>query len=367
MQSNGDMTEVQNETEAVRPLFVSDGETVRQFCSPLRHLLFGFEAQDISSCLVIPPNSGIESFIWPGIEVIEYPALRFPLFYRENRRRLYESIEKYKPTIVHCLGSSRAILAKTIGKTLNIPVVLTVNSARQNFFRRRMIKKGFTAVIVSSSRFAETLKKENPSISHLVKQVNTGTFVDETCACFSQPARIPSMVVVSDLNRFDVLEPLLSAVRHLAVDGYEFLVVLMGQGKAERRIRNFVRGVGLGQTVNISPEIRPLRSVFRGADIFIQHYVTEKLDPAMMEAASAGVAIATDKNNADNFLQVNNTAIFFDCKDELSIYSAIGKLLDDKQLAKQLASTAQNYLRSNNTVSEMVDQLLRIYQEAGTQ
>ena len=358
------ITENHNETDGIRPLLISDTETVQRFCAPLRHLLFGFEAQGVSSCVVVPPNSQIESFLWPGIEIIEHPALRFPLFYRQNRKILVSRIEKFKPTIVHCLGTARAFLARTIGRTFDIPAVVTVNSSKQNFLRRQIISTGFSRVIAPSERIAEVFKKQNSKIADMVKQVNVGTFVDETCACFSRHGRIPSMVMVSDFLRFDDLEPFLGAVRHLAVDGYEFLVVLMGSGRAEKDIRRFIRSVGLARTVNISPQIRPLRAVFRGADVFIQPYVTERLDPALIEAASAGAVIATDKNNADDLLQNNTTAIFFDSKDELSIYSTLQKLLDDKQLAKTLAAAAQNYLRNNNTVSAMVDQLLEIYKEA---
>ena len=359
-------TTAQNHSElgVIRPLIVSDSEAAQQFCAPLRHLLFGFEAQDITCCVVVTPESQIESFLWPGIEIIEYPAWRFPLFYWQNRRRLISQIEKFSPTIIHCLGTAKAMLAKALGRAFNIPVVLTANSSQQNFFKRRIISKGFSAIVAPSERIAELLKKRNPRIAALVRQVNTGTFVNETCACFSNPGRIPGMVIVSDFLRFDYLEPLLSAVRHLAVDGYEFLVVLMGSGPAERDIRRFIRSVGLISTVNISPQIGPLRAVFRGADIFIHPFITQSFDPAMIEAAGAGSAIATDKNNADNLLQNNTTAVFFDSRDELTIYSALQKLLDDREFAKSIASAAQDYLRSNNTVSLMVDGLLKVYSQA---
>lgn len=364
MLQNGVATQNRSKTNGIRLLLVSDGETIRRFSAPLRHLLFGFEAQGVPSCVVVPPNSQIELFLWPGIEIIEHPVLRFPLFYRQNRRRLISRIEKFEPTIIHCFGTARAKLARAVAQTFNVPVVLTANSSRQNFLRRRIMSNGFSAIIAPSERIAELLKKRNPHIVALIQQVNTGTFVDETCACFSRPDRIPSMVAVSDFSRFDDLEPFLSAVRHLVVDGYEFLIVLMGSGPAEKDIRKFVRSVGLVHTINILPQIRPLRAVFRGADIFIQPYVTERLDPAMIEAASAGAAIATDKNNADSFLQDGVTAVFFDSRDELSIYSVLRGLLDDRETTKSIASAAQNFLRSSHSVSSMVNSLLKIYSQA---
>jgi glycosyltransferase involved in cell wall biosynthesis len=364
MAQNGATTQNHSEPGVIRPLIISDSQTVQRSCAPLRHLLFGFEAQNTTCCVVVPPESQIESFLWPGIEIIEYPAWRFPLFYWQNRRRLISQIQKFRPTIIHCFGTARALLAKAIGRTFDIPVVLTADSSQQNFLSRQIINRGFSAVIAPSERIAELLRRRSFRIAALVRQVNTGTFVDETCACFSRPDRVPGMVMVSDFLRFDDLEPLLSAVRHLVVDGYEFLVVLMGSGPAERDIRRFIRSVGLISTVNISPQIGPLRAVFRGADIFVHPFITQRFDPALIEAAGAGSAIATDKNNADNLLQNNTTAVFFDSRDELSIYSALQKLLDDREFAKSIASAAQNYLRSNNTVSSMVDDLLKIYSQA---
>ena len=365
MEQNDTTIPNQPQADAIRSLLIPDSQTVRQFYSPLRHLLFGFEAQDIHCCVVVPPESRIESFLWPGIEIIEYPAWQFPLFYKQNRRRLVSQVEKFQPTIIHCLGTGRILLAKALGRAFNIPVVLTVNSAGQSFLQRWTIRKGFSAVVVPSERIAELFKKHNSRIASRVQQVNTGIFVDETCACFSQPGRIPSMIVVSDFLRFGDLEPFLNAVRHIVVNGYEFLVVLMGNGPADRDIRKFIHSVGLDDIVNISPQVGPLRAIFRSTDIFVQPCVTENFDSAMLEAAGAGAAIAADKGNADGLLQDNVTAVLFDNHDELSICSALQKLLNDREVAKSLASAAQNYLRSSHSVSSMVENLLKIYTHTG--
>ena len=367
MAENETITENNNGNSNIRPLLVSDRKTLQRFSAPLRHLLFGFEAQDIPCCLVVPPNSQIESLCWPRIEVIEYPALRFPLFYYQNRRRLFAQIEKFRPTIVHCVGTAKAFLAKRISDTFGIPDVLTVNSSRQNIFKRFVISKGFSSIIASSGRFVQSLKENNPKIAEMIKQINTGTFVDESCACFSSSQKLASMIAVMDLHRFEDIEPLLSAIRHLTVDGYEFVAAIMGRGPAERKIRNFIHSTGLTQTITITPPMKPLRSVLCGTDIFIQPYVMERLDPALIEAASVGTAIATDENNKDDFFQNNTTAIFFDSRDELSIYSALQKLLDDREFARSIACAAQNHLRSNNSVSSMVSDLLKIYSQAAVQ
>lgn len=352
------------QTIAFRPLLIADSQTIREFNGPLRHLLFGFEAQDINCYVVVPPESRIESFRLPRIEIIEYPAWHFPLFYRQNRRRLISQIEKFQPTIIHCLGTGRLLLAKAVSRAFNMPAFLTINSTSQNFWMRRIIRKNFSAVIAPTDRIAASFKKHNSHIAHKVKKVNTGIFVDETCACFSQTGRIPSLIVVLKYTKFGDLEPFLNAVRHLSINGYELLVVLMGDGPAQKDVRKFIQDLGLSEFVSISPQIGQLRSIFQNVDIFVQPYVLENFDPAILEAAGAGTVIAADKGNADGLLQDNVTAVLFNNRDELSICSAIQKLLDDRQKAKDIAYAAQNYLRINHSVSVMVENLLQIYSES---
>jgi len=355
------ITESSDQTEMIRPLIISDRDTVSQYCPSLKHLLFGFEAQEVSCSMVVPPASDIEFLLFPRVKIIEHPLLRFPLFYRQNQKSLFERIEELKPSIVHCFGTAKVMLAKSIAEHFAIPAVISINSAHIALLHRHIIDKNFEKIIVPSDCVADSLKKYFSQ--EKITRVNIGTFVDEACSCFSSDNTLPSMIVSCRFDRFSDFEPLLNAIRHLTVDGNEFIVSLMGQGKAEKQIREFINQTGLIQTINITPLMRPLRSIFRGCDIYIHSDYMGDFDPAMIEAAGAGLAVAADKNNVAEFLQDGTTAVLFDGSDELSIYSTLQKLLENKIMAKTLASNLQNYLRSNNSVSTMVSDLLKIYSE----
>ena len=345
------------------PLIISDADTVRRYCPSFRHLLFGFEAQDISSAMVVPPASEIESFLFPRVRIVEHPVLKFPFFFFQNHRHLLSSLEKIKPSLVHCYGTAKAPLAGSVAAHFDIPAVITMDSARFSIRSKMTINKNFNKILVPSNRLTEKLTQRGLSLEK-ISQVNIGTFADESCCCYSDTDRLPSMIVLGNFDRFSDYEPLLGAIRHLNVDGYEFLVIFMGSGPAETQIRNFIKSTGLIQTVTVTPLIRPLREVFRGCDVFIHPCSFGDFDPALIEAAASGLAIAADKDNAEEFLQDGSTSVLFDSNDELSIYSVLQKLLDDKLFARSIASAAQNYLRSNNSVSSMVNELLKIYESA---
>ena len=363
MLQNEMISGIPGETAVTRPLIIADAQTVRDFCSSFRHLLFGFEAQNVTSAMVVPPASDIESVLFPGAGIVEHPVLRFPLFYFQNRNLLISRIEEIRPTLIHCFGATKTVLAHWLADYFNIPALITINSGRINTPAKMIIYKYFERIIVPSGKIGELLKQKGLPAGK-ISQMNVGTFTDEGCACFAWPDRMASMIVHGSFDKFSDYEPLLGAIRHLSVDGYEFVVAFMGSGRAEKQMREFIKATGLLQTVTIVPQIRPLRAVFRGCDILIHPGCFDKFDPAVIEAAGAGLAIAADKENVEEFLQDGSTAVLFDSKDELSIYSSIQKILDDKNLAKNIALNAQNYLRTNNSVSTMVDDLLKIYSEA---
>jgi glycosyltransferase involved in cell wall biosynthesis len=362
MLQNEMITENIGRTGIIRPLIMSDAETVRDFCSSLRHLMFGFEAQGITSAMVVPPASGIESFLFPGAGIIEHPALRFPLFFFQNRKLLILRIEEIKPTLIHCYGTAKALSAGRLAEYFGIPAVVSINSGRISAVSKMIINKYFQRIIVPSGRIGEMLKQKGIG-AEKISQVNIGTFTDENCACFSRPDRMTSIIVPGYFDNFSNYEPLLGAIRHLSVDGYEFVVVFMGTGPAEKQIREFIKATGLIQTVTIVPQIRPLRAVFRGCDMLIHPYCFDKFDSAVIEAAGAGLVIIAGKENVEEFLQDGSTGVLFDSSDELSIYSSLQKILDNKESAKSIALNAQNILRSDYSVSTMVGDLLKIYSE----
>jgi len=345
----------------IRPLMVSDRETVSQYCPSFRHMLFGFEAQDVACSMVVPPASEIEFLLFPGVKIMEHPLMRFPFFYLQNRKNLFGRLEAVRPSIVHCIGTTRTILAKRIADYFDIPAVVTVNSTDVWLPLRPIIRKTFDRIIVPSTRIAGGLVKHFPK--EKIININVGTFADEACSCFASMERLPSMIVPGKFDKFNDYEPLLNAIRHLTVDGHEFVVVFMGKGRAEKEIREFIIQTGLTQTISVTPLIRPLRSVFRGCDVFIHTNCKGKFDPGVIEAAGAGLAVAAERNNLEEFLVNDSTAVLFDSSDEFSIYASLQKLLEDKIMGRKLALNLQNYLRTNNSVSSMINNLMHIYEE----
>ena len=359
VQQNGAATE---QSAKHRPIIIADGKCVKENFGLLRHIFFGLAAAETNAMLVVSGKVGVDLNFLQGVEIVDCPALKLPFVRKHNYTRLIERLKKFNPTVIHCFGIKMTRLARTIATDLDLPCIV---SLQDMFGCKKTIRKadGFDAIIVPGQSAADMVMQIRPRISHLVNVVPIGTFVDESCACFDEPGRLASMILVDELDSMKRFEPLLCALRHLAVDGYEFLMVLMGDGKARRDIVDFIRGVGLGLKINVTNEIRPLRNVLQGADVYVQLRSAGDHSPALIEAASAGLAVAACKSDMGKFLKVGQTALFFDSADELTIYSTLQKLLDDRMLARNIAGSIQDYLRTNNTVSDMVEAMVDVYEK----
>lgn len=357
----------------LRPVLIVSEHTVFEYSISLEHLLVGLADESIPVTMVCPPSCDMDTVVSGVVEVIRHPAFDLPLMGPLNRKELVEQLTRLKPTVLHCLCESRAGLTKKLARQLDLPYVLSVNSLQQrwkSFVYQRQIhplsisSNHCAKIIVPTESIAANVAEVFPRYAERIEQINIGTFVGGKSGCFCEPSRLPSMVVAHPFDNVDEFEDLFGAVRHLAIDGYEFMSVVIVSGRAERQIRRLLAALGLLQTVTIVPRLRPWRSVVGAGDIFIQPAATTAFDPLLLEAMSVGVAVAACKGGVDDLIIEGQTAVTFDPDDELSIYNSLKRLFGRRELARKIARGAQEYLRKNNTVSNMITSTLRTYRDA---
>ncbi len=349
------------DTIAVRPVIIVDRHSLRHYLTPLRHLMVGLTAQSHPTMLICPHDSDAETLIGAPISQIRYPILKAPMMSRWGKASVLEKLRKFKPTVLHCFSAKRIGFTRYLARQLDIPYVIIADSLYKSLLHTFVFRRRCESVITFSKSAYERLHAKHGHLEKLVRLVNPGTFVEDECACFSKKEHLASIVISQRLRNPFEFELLLDAVKHLAIDGYEFIVAIIGKGPAERAIHKTILKLGLSQIVTVVPPMQPLRAIFAGADIFVCLEDTPGLNSRLFDAMSVGMAVAASKENAGDLLVDNKTAVFFDMHDELSIYSTLQKLLGKREFARQIATAGQNHLSKHYTVSKMVDSLLEIY------
>ncbi|MCX5638894.1 MAG: glycosyltransferase, partial [Planctomycetota bacterium] len=324
--------------------------------------------ESIPVALVCPLAGDVDTVASGTAEVIRYPVFELPFTEHLNRKILIEQLAEFKPAVLHCLCESNASLTMHLAEQLGLPYVLTVNSLRKHW-GRLPISQWCAGIIVPAKSIAESVAKTYPHFADRIRQINIGTFVQERSNCFSNPSRLASVVVVpaeGRLDNVDDFENLFNAVRSLMIEQYEFMVVVVGEGRAEMQLRKLLAALGLLQIVTIVGRLRPWHSVFAAGDIFIQPQPTSAFNPLLVEAMGVGAAVAACKGGVDDLIIENQTAVVFDPNDELSIKSTLKTLFDRREFARKIAQGAQKFLRENHTVSEMISATWQTYDDAGS-
>lgn len=366
--AENNVNSVAEASETVRAGLIVDDQILRGYSAFLRHLLVGLTDESCPVSLICPNGNNHGASLCPTVEIINHPLFKIPLFWRQNRAFVLDKLIKFKPTILHCFSPSKARLTRYLAENLEIPYVLSFNSAgRKSFSRSIVANHNCTALVASSGAIATRLKKTYRKYDRRITQLNIGVFVEDFCSCFSEPNRVPSMVIAQRLENVLGFEPLLHALKHLAIDGYDFMLGIIGTGPGEAKIHELVNALGLSQRVTVVGNIRPLRPVFADADIFIQPQPNIDTNSHLLEAMSVGMVVAAASGYSDDILINGKTAILFDSDDELNIYSCLQNLLDNRQVAKQIAQEGQQYLKENHTVSKMITVLLNTYRKSQRQ
>ena len=348
----------------LRPALIASREMLYEYSYVINHILAGLIDESVPTLLVSTPDSSAEHIVPPSVEVIKYPFYNLPFLGSQNRKILLEQLSGFKPTLLHCLCPSHAILTKKLAKELSIPYILSVNALQRDFTADFLSKKRLAKIIVPSEIIKNTLYVKYPEMSGRITMVHPGSFAEDSPVCFKNPSRVPSLVTASPLRRLEDFLPLLNAARRLAIDGYDFILVIAGNGPAESKLMRTISSFGLSPQTTLVPQPKNWRQVISGADIFIQPRPVFRFNPLLLEAMSAGVAMTACKGGIDDLLIDQKTCLLFEQDDELSIYSCLQKILDDRNVAKNIAAGAQDHIRRNYSVAQMIEDLLTVYRQS---
>jgi glycosyltransferase involved in cell wall biosynthesis len=324
----------------------------------------GLADESIPAALVYPSGCEIEGIVSGPIELISHPSLNLPLVRGLTFDAVVERLERFKPTVLHCLCESRAAFVRRLASRLDLPYILTVNSLSNELGRMSISANRCAKIVAPTRSIAARIREMQPRFADRVEQISIGIFVDESIECFDNPSHLPSMVAAQSLDNAGDFRNLFGAIKDLTIAGYEFMLVVMGTGRAEQPVWKLVADFGLQGTIVVVPKLKPSRPVLAAADIFIQPKPASSFNMFLLEAMSVGTAAAVCTGGVDDLIIPEQTAVVFDPHDRVSIKATLQRLLDNHEFARQLARASQKYVKDNHSVSAMISAMLEAYRQA---
>lgn len=355
------------EPEASKPprvAIIASRRTLAEYPSYLKHLLVGLADESVRGILICPPGGNAESVVPPAVEVVRHPAIDIPLMQHYNLHLLLNRVRKFKPEIIHCLCETSASTARWLARSLNIPYLLNINSISTRWSAVTFSPTRCAGIIVPAKTIADHFITAYPKFADRVRQIDVGTFVEDSTACFIHPEHLPGIVVAPPVDNSASFDNLLQAFHRLTVDGCQFMVAIIASGRPEGALWKQIRALDLLHAVTIVPHSLGLYSAGSAADIFILPRPSVRFNMLLLTAMSVGSAVVASKGGVDDLIIEDKTAFIFNPDDKLSIYNCLKHLFDRPDEARRLAESAQQYLRQNHHVSGMVSATISLYRQA---
>ena len=385
------MNSVKVQKKSHRVVLITSEHTFSQYPVFLKHLLIGLADESVPVAIVCPQRCNVESLSIGAVEIIRYPVLELPFTSFYNNKLLIEQLMKFKPTILHCLCESQALETKFISWRLNVPYILMVNSFHKHFSMSSATGNNLPIshihcrkIIAPTVSIVENFTRTFTHYSDLIEQVNHGTFTNTKASCFSQNANFTTIMMTYPPHYSEKVENIFNSIRHLKIDGYEFMIVLISRdslfpklsfftkrsvfpsavSKTESKLWKLLNALDLTSLVTIAPPTIPWRQILESGDIFIDPCPCFVFNSILLEAMSVGNAIIAASGGVDDLIIPDETAITLESNDEHGIMQTLQRLLDRPEFARKIASNAQQYVKKNHSVSNMIAQILKIYDEA---
>ncbi len=350
--------------KSLRPALILSRRNITEHTTFIRHLVVGLADESIPTALICPPGQNLEAVTPAPAAVFTHPPLALPLMEHVGIERLAGQLEKFRPTVLHCLCESRSGLVRQLARVLDLPYLLMINAPARRLHKLPISADHCARVLVPAETIRVSVAKALPRFADRITQLHIGAFVETDTICFTDPTRLPSIVVAHPLQHVGDFENFFRAIKSLRTDGREFMVAIMGTGPAEHHIRQLLVELDLSDIVTIVPVLDPWRSVVVAGDIFVQPQPLRSFSVFLLEAMAVGTAVAACWGGVDDLIIPNETAVVFDPDSEPSIRQALKQLLDEHDFARRLATTAQEHIRAHYSVSAMISAILAASLEA---
>jgi glycosyltransferase involved in cell wall biosynthesis len=349
----------------IRPVLIASGQNLVKYRVMLQNLLLGLTERSIPVTLVCEAGADIKNFLISNVDIVTCPVIDLPFTRSINSQILVRNLEKYKPDIVHCLCYSKSHLACRIARAFDIPCLVNFNRINEKPYRLIAHLELCSQLIVPTILIAEKLTNTHPHLGEKISTIYIGCFSEEKPTCFVNRSDIVNLATYSPEHNPHDLMPLLRTVRHLAIQGREFVLVIISQTLgADTEIRKMTSGLGISKNVIFCEPTHPISPVMAACDIFIQPTTAYDFNPLLLQAMSAGCAVTACAGGYDELVVPDKTALVFKPEDQQQIYDCLIKLLDSRELSRKIAQNCLDLTHTRHSPADMIENIFLSYQTA---
>lgn len=290
--------------------------------------------------------------------------------------RLFHVLKQWKIDILHAHLFHPTVLGTVVGRLAGVPVIVSTRHGIEIGGSLRDIANasvaGFRDRTITVSEYVRQVELQRTRQGRS-KVIVIPNGVNNQSLSVLDPALVASFraewnlttddIVIGTVARFveqKGLGYLLAAAKKLRFTYPKLKLLLIGDGPLEQQLRQKTLEFGLGENVvfgGIRTEIAEILSIM---DVMVMPSILEGFGIAILEAMACGVpVVATDVGGIPEVVANGDTGILVPARSSEALAKAIGILLADPVIRKQMAdlgrTRAVNEFDITRTISKIED------------
>ncbi len=324
----------------------------------IRRLVIGLLDEMVKVTVVAPESEDVSSLPDPPVRLLRYPMGRGGHPRRKTIDRLAEQLVEHGVEILHAADSGSHPLTRRLSDFLDCPYLASVFARGQRSLLDP-IGEHCRVVLAGSTAIRADLLESQVCDADRMRIVRPGVHHKRTARGAAGPSHSRAILVAGELNVTAPFETALEALAEIRRSGYECVFFLIGTGKAERRLRERAKSLGLTHHLTFVGrlEAEQLTDVLRAADVFVHPHATGTLEMDILEAMAAGVPVLTGGACVGDFVIDGQTAMSYQPHEWADLALKLKLILDGPDSSDQMTRAALAHVGEHHSPARMVSAL----------
>jgi len=297
----------------------------------------------------------------PSLE-ISYPIHRYAhpsskrFLVRQTIFHLIRLHLKNRYHILHCHAAyPQAYVGATFKKLFKCPFVVRPHGSdivpggrmrRNKRLERRLTSALLQAdAVIAQGDYLKQVVSELGVTDDKIFIINNGVDLEQFAVSSPFPHDRPYILAVGSLIRRKGFDVLLQAFRKAEIQGVDLLIA--GQGREEKNLRNMVLELGLGDRVHFLGNITGQRKtdLYASALFFVCPSRKEPFANVILEAFAAGLpVVASSVDGNTELVGHREQGLLTPVEDSDRLAAAMRELVDDRELFQQIRQGLPGYI-----------------------
>lgn len=176
--------------------------------------------------------------------------------------------------------------------------------------------------------------------------------------------RRPVLVTVGRLSPEKGHHILLQAAQNLVQAGFDFQLLVVGEGPQRADLERLTERLGLGAQVRFMGQRSDMDMIYAAADLFVLPSFKEGMPNVLLEAMAHGLPmVATRVGGIPEMVRDGREALLVPARDVAALRFALERLLRFPERARELGRNARAGLFPRFSVARRVQRLEQVYRE----